>query len=153
MIRKFASVAVVAGVMLGTAGCNMITHVASAEFYAPSDGAMADAGKVAARNFLVLTDGTKSILVGSLVNSGLEGAAIQLSYPDAGTIKQAQVNLNAGQKFDLGYNGTAALPAVTEAKAGGLVEVTIKTGGSEATMSVPVLDGTLPEYKAVLDAN
>ena len=102
---------------------------------------------------VMLTDGTKSILVGSLVNSGLEGAAIQLSYPDAGTIKQAQVNLNAGQKFDLGYNGTAALPAVTEAKAGGLVEVTIKTGDSEATMSVPVLDGTLPEYKAVLDAN
>ena len=101
----------------------------------------------------LLTDGTKSILVGSLVNSGLEGAAIQLSYPDAGTIKQAQVNLNAGQKFDLGYNGTAALPAVTEAKAGGLVEVTIKTGDSEATMSVPVLDGTLPEYKAVLDGS
>ncbi|MFM5968678.1 MAG: hypothetical protein ACKOQ8_06540, partial [Micrococcales bacterium] len=116
MIRKFAAVAVIAGVMLGTAGCNMITHVATDDRYAPSDGAIGDAGDIKARNFLLLTDGTKSILIGSLVNSGPKGEAINLGYTYGGTFKTAQVNLNGGQKFDLGYNGTAGLPVVTDAK-------------------------------------
>jgi hypothetical protein len=150
MIRKFAAVAVIAGVMLGTAGCNMITHVATDDPYSASDGANVAAGDVKARNFLVLTDGTKTILIGSLVNSGAKGAAIALSYPD-GVVKTVQVNLNGGQKFDLGYNGTAALP-IASAKAGGIIEVSIKVGDEEATLRVPVLDGTLPEYKAILDA-
>jgi hypothetical protein len=151
MIRKFAAVAVVAGVMLGTAGCNMITHIASDDAYSASDGANGSAGDVDARNFLLLEDGTKSVLIGSLVNSGSDAAAIQLGYNDGGTDKSAQVNLNGGQKFDLGYNGTAALPVVTTVKPGGIVTVTIGVGSEKATLSVPVLDGTFPEYKAILD--
>lgn len=153
MIRKFAAVAVVAGVMLGTAGCNMITHVATAEVYAPSDGAMVDNGAVKARNFLLLTDGTKHILIGSLVNGSAEQITATVEYADNGSTKTANVSLNADQKFNLGYGGTAALPVVTDAKAGSLVDVSIVVDGNKTTMSVPVLDGTLPEYKAVLDAN
>ena len=71
MIRKIAAVTLAAGVMLGTAGCNMITHVASNDVYAPSDGAQATAGDVKARNFLLLEDGTKTLLIGSLAPSSV----------------------------------------------------------------------------------
>ena len=152
MIRKIAAVTLAAGVMLGTAGCNMITHVASNDVYAPSDGAQDTAGDVKARNFLLLEDGTKTLLIGSLVNSGIEAAAVSLNYIDGGASKVAQVNLNASQKFDLGYNGTAALPVATELKPGAVYQVSITVSGKTAAMSVPVLDGTLPEYKAILDA-
>ena len=152
MIRKIAAVTLAAGVMLGTAGCNMITHVATNDVYAPSDGAQTTSGDVKARNFLLLEDGTKVILIGSLVNSGTTAAAVSLNYVDGGANKTAQVNLNAGQKFDLGYNGTAALPVATELKPGAVYKVSITVDGTAAEMSVPVLDGTLPEYKAILDA-
>ena len=153
MIRKFAAVAVVAGVMLGTAGCNMITHTATSDGYAPSDGAQVNVGSVAARNFLLLKNDTKSILIGSIVNSGNAAAAVSINYTDAGATKTAQVNLNAAQKFDLGYNGTAALPVVTDLKAGAIATVSITVNGEAGEIRVPVLDGTLPEYKAILDAN
>ena len=153
MIRKFAAVAVVAGVMLGTAGCNMITHVATAEVYAPSDGAMVDNGAVKARNFLMLTDGPKHILIGSLVNGSKDAVSATIEFADNGSTKTAQVNLTGEQAFNMGYAGTAAQQVVSDAKAGSLVEVAIVVAGNKTTMSVPVLDGTLPEYKAVLDAN
>ena len=152
MIRKFAAIAIAAGVVLGTAGCNMISHVATNDPYAPSDGAQAHIGDLKARNFLLLQDSTKSILIGSLVNSAPDAVAASLEYSDGGANKITQVNLNGYQKFDLGYNGTAALPVVTDLKPGALFKLTLKSGTESAELSVPVLDGTLKEYKAILDA-
>ena len=152
MIRKIAAIAIAAGVVLGTAGCNMISHVATNDPYAPSDGAQGHVGDLKARNFLLLQDGTKSILIGSLVNSGVDPVSASISYADAGAQKVTQVNLNGLQKFDLGYNGTAALPIVTDLKPGALYDLSLKSGSESVDISVPVLDGTLAEYKAILDA-
>lgn len=152
MIRKIAAIAIAAGVVLGTAGCNMISHVATNDPYAPSDGAQGHVGDLKARNFLLLQDGTKSILIGSLVNSGVDPVSASISYTDAGAQKVTQVNLNSLQKFDLGYNGTAALPIVTDLKPGALYDLSLKSGSESVDISVPVLDGTLAEYKAILDA-
>lgn len=152
MIRKIAAIAIAAGVVLGTAGCNMISHVATNDPYAPSDGAQGHVGDLKARNFLLLQDGTKSILIGSLVNSGVDPVSASISYTDAGAQKVTQVNLNGLQKFDLGYNGTAALPIVTDLKPGALYDLSLKSGSESVDISVPVLDGTLAEYKAILDA-
>ena len=152
MIRKFAAVALAAGVMFGTAGCNMISHVATNDAYAPSDGAQADVSDVRARNFLLLTDGTKSILIGTLVNSGVDPVNVTLNYVDNGAKKANQASLGGGQKIDYGYNGTAALPVVTDLKAGSLFELTVLANGEKQELRVPVLDGTLAEYKAILDA-
>lgn len=153
MIRKFAAVAVAAGVMLGTAGCNMISHVATNDVYAPSDGAQVDVSDLRARNFLLLTDGTKSILIGSLVNGSANSISASLNYEDGGAKKTTQVNLNGAQKFDLGYNGTAALPVASDLPAGAIFKIEIAVGGEKQELRVPVLDGTLPEYKAILDAS
>ena len=153
MIRKIAAVAIAAGVVLGTAGCNMISHVATNDAYSPSDGAQGHVGDLKARNFLLLQDSTKTILIGSLVNSGPDAVSAALSYTDAGAEKTTQVNLNGYQKFDLGYNGTAPLTVATDLKPGALYKLTLKSGDETAELSVPVLDGTLPEYKAVLDGS
>ena len=153
MIRKFAAVALAAGVMFGTAGCNMISHVATNDVYAPSDGAQVDASDLRARNFLLLTDGAKHILIGTLINGGVDSLSATLSFEDGGAQKSTQVNLNAGQKFDIGYNGTAALPVVSDLPAGALFKVEVSVDGNKQELRVPVLDGTLAEYKAILEAN
>jgi hypothetical protein len=56
-IRKFATVAVAASLLLGTAGCTFMNPIASRIEYAPSDGTQASLTNVDARNFLVLSDG------------------------------------------------------------------------------------------------
>lgn len=153
MFRKFATVVIAAGVILGTAGCNMISPVASIEQYAPSDGAQADLGKVAARNFLLLTHGEHHRwLIGTIVNTGLEDQQLTLTYPEAGANKTVSITLAAGQKFDLGYNGTSALMIDTETPAGALFPITLAANGQEPiALGVPAMDGTLAEYKTIID--
>lgn len=152
MFRKFATVVIAAGVVFGTAGCNMISPVASIEQYAPSDGAQADLGKVAARNFLLLTHGEHRWLIGTIVNSGLDDQALTLTYAEGGANKTVSVTLAAGQKFDLGYNGTSALMIDTDTPAGALFPVTLAASGQEPiALGVPAMDGTLAEYKTIIE--
>ena len=59
----------------------------------------------------------------------------------------------AGQKLDLGYNGNAPLNIALAGKAGETVTVYASTGTeTAATLDVPILDGTLSEYKDLVDA-
>ena len=152
MFRKFATVVIAAGVILGTAGCNMISPVASIEQYAPSDGAQADLGKLAARNFLLLTHGEHRWLIGTIVNSGLETQELSLSFQEDGANKVQTLTLTPGQKFDLGYNGTSAMMVKTTTPAGALFPVTLTPkGGEPVALGVPAMDGTLAEYKTIIE--
>ena len=148
-VRKFATVAVAASLLLGTAGCTFMNPIATRIMYAPSDGADASVPNVDARNFMYLTNGTDAALFGSLVNHGLNSSNVKLEYKDAATggSKQAQFTLLAGQKLDFGYNGTAALKFDLPKKLGGLVSVWLSADNQTgAEIRVPVLDGTLSEY-------
>ncbi len=152
MFRKFAAVVIAVGVAFGTAGCNMVNPVASMEAYTPSDGAQADLGKVAARNFILLTHGEHRWLVGTIVNSGLENQQLSLSYEEEGATKVQTITLTPGQKFDLGYNGTSALMVKTATQAGALFPVTLSAQGVEpVALAVPALDSTLEEYKLLIN--
>ncbi len=153
-IRKFATVAVAASLLLGTAGCTFLNPIASRIDYAPSDGTQVNLETVDARNFIYLSDGKgHAALFGSLVNRGLESASVKLQYTDAASkeSKDAFYTLLPAQKLDFGYNGTSALNFDLGGKPGQTVTVWVsadsKTGKS---MNVPVLDGTLAEYSELV---
>ena len=152
MFRKFATVVIAAGVILGTAGCNMISPVASIEQYAPSDGAQADLGKLAARNFLLLTHGEHRWLIGAIVNSGLETQELSLSFQEDGANKTMSITLTPGQKIDLGVGDTEPIDVKTTTPAGALFPVTLTPkGGEPVALGVPAMDGTLAEYKTIIE--
>jgi hypothetical protein len=153
-IRKFATVAIAASIMLGTTGCTFMNPVASRIDYAPSDGTQVNLESVDARNFIYLNDRNgHAALFGSLVNRGLETASVKLQYADAGSgeKKEAVYTLLPQQKLDFGYNGASALDFNLGGKPGQTVTVFVVAGTETGkAMNVPVLDGTLAEYSELV---
>ena len=149
-IRKIATVAIAASLMLGTSGCTFVSPIASRIEYAPSDGSQVTLKHVDARNFIYLSDGEGHFgLFGSLVNRGVTSTSVKLQYTDATTSekKEAFFTLLPSQKLDFGYNGASALNYDLGGKPGQVVTVFVVAEGEAGQgMNVPVLDGTLPEY-------
>ena len=149
-IRKIATVAVAASLMLGTTGCTFVSPIASRIEYAPSDGSQVTLKHVDARNFIYLSDGKGNHgLFGSLVNRDLTSTSVKLQYTDAtsGEKKEAFFTLLPSQKLDFGYNGASYLDFDLGGKPGAVVTVFVVADGEAGQgMNVPVLDGTLPEY-------
>jgi hypothetical protein len=150
-IRKIAAVGLAAGLLIGTSACGAVTPIATLQEYAPSDGVQADFTDVKLRNFMYLTDNEgHAALFGSIVNSGVQKADVKLQYTDANSseTKDVVVSVLAGQKLDIGYNGNAPLNIALAGKAGEAVTIYASTGNeTAATLDVPILDGTLSEYK------
>ena len=152
-IRKIATVAIAASLMLGTSGCTFVSPIASRIEYAPSDGSQVTLKYVDARNFIYLSDGEGHFgLFGSLVNRGVTSTSVKLQYTDATTSekKEAFFTLLPSQKLDFGYNGASALNYDLGGKPGQVVTVFVVADGEAGQgMNVPVLDGTLPEYAEI----
>jgi hypothetical protein len=155
-IRKFAAIGLAASLLLGTTGCSLFSPVASMVTYSPGDGTQIDLETVKIRNFMYLSDGKGGeALFGSIINPSLESKSIKIQYVD-GTLnekKEVAINLLAGQKIDLGYNGGSALAIDLDGEPGGVVEVFIIEGSNTGKrIEIPVLDGTLDQYKDLVDA-
>ena len=148
--RKFAAVAIAASVLVGTTGCTFISPIATMKVYTPGDGTDANFGDVAARNiFILVAPSGQTALFGSLVNQGDSANVASLTI--AG--QTYSLNLNAGEKLDIGYNGQNALSlGGLTAKAGSLVDVTFKTGSDSVDKTVPVLDGTFAQYAPLVNS-
>ncbi len=154
-IRKFASIAIAASLLLGTAGCTFMNPIASRIDYAPSDGTQVSfENNIDARNFMYLSDGNgHAALFGSLVNRGVTQTNVALQYTDASSNekKQTVYTLLPSQKLDFGYNGTSALDFNLGGKPGQTVTVFVIAGNETGkAMNVPVLDGTLTEYSELV---
>lgn len=154
-IRKFAAVGIAASLMLGTSACGALTPIASLESYAPSDGVEASFTNLKVRNFMYIADGEgNGALFGSVVNSGLEPATLKIQYTDAetGEKRDEALSLLAGQKRDLGYNGNTPLAIKLAGKPGQTVVMYVAEGSEVAAqLDVPILDGTLAEYKPLVE--
>ncbi|MEY3908688.1 MAG: hypothetical protein RLZZ90_595 [Actinomycetota bacterium] len=155
-IRKFAAIGIAASLLLGTTGCSLFSPVATRASYSPGDGTQIDLETIKVRNFMYLSDGKGGeALFGSIINPSLESKSIKIQYTD-GTLKEKKevaINLLAGQKIDLGYNGGSALAIDLDGEPGGVVEVFIIEGSNTGKrIEVPVLDGTLEQYKDLVDA-
>lgn len=152
--RLVASLAII-GLALGASGCSIKRDVESLKPYTPSDGAQVDLAQLKARNFIYLKNrGGAGALIGSLVNSGNEATRATLQFTDAATGQKAEISyqVGAGQKLDLGYNGQNAAAIDLEGEPGQLVKIyVVETGVNGKAMLVPVLDGTLAEYRPILE--
>lgn len=147
--RLAASAALALGIAIGGSGCAMITYQATTEKYDPSDGVSADLGSLAIRNMLVVSDdGEEGNMALSVTNSSTEDATLELQV--AG--ETVEVEVEAGQTVSPGAGEEEPiLVERLDAEVGGLVPVFITTEGAEGReVEVPVLDGRLPEYEALV---
>ena len=153
--RKIAAVAIAAAVALGTTGCTFNSPVASLEQYDPSDGVNGHVGKIKVRNLMILTTSTgQAAIFGSLVNQEHDAVATTVELHAHSTVSTPEIPLQvgAGEKLDLGYNGGQAIPLGFTAKAGSVVEMHVTVNGEKITLNVPVLDGTFAEYAPLVNS-
>ncbi|WP_066585557.1 copper chaperone PCu(A)C [Cellulomonas timonensis] len=149
--RRFALAGAVALVSAGLAGCSATNEITTQLDYAASDGVRATLGDVTAENLLVITagKGEEGALQGAFTNRGNTDVDVTLTTAD--DVELASVPVAAGSTVLLGGTRGELVTFTTPVAPGATLPVTLSTGsaGTEA-ISVPVLDGTLSEYTALV---
>lgn len=152
--KKFLTLSAAALVVLGLTGCSLNPEVESLRPYAPSDGVQVDVEALKTRNLMfVRSESGAAILIGSFVNSTMEEVmgSIETTDADGNTLK-FEFSVEPGGKFDLGYNGNPGLELSVSEIPGAMRNVFVAAGGDPVGLLVPVLDGTLEEYRPFVEA-
>jgi hypothetical protein len=154
-LRRLAATAVVLAISLTASACSISGNVASLQPYSPSDGQQIDLEQVKARNFMYLVaESGNGYLVGSLVSQASKSIVIKIQYVDPNTLAKTDyfIEVPAGQKIDFGYNGNPAISLpVVERPGQTALFYFLESDTINASMRVPVLDGTLAEYRSLLE--
>jgi hypothetical protein len=149
-VRAGVAAAIAALVMLGVAAC---APIASLKHYDPSDGVSTTVGEVKVLNALVLTtSGADGNLLFSAYNPTDSRIQLNVQYGDAGnrTTVHATLQPDTTTNFGYGKHGQFLLSGL-DTKPGSLTRIYFQYGdevGSQLT--VPVLDGSLPQYQNLL---
>lgn len=154
---QIKKIATLTSLVLATAllsGCSLSREVTSLEMYAPSDGTMVDAASLKARNVMIIKgSGNKALLIGSFVNSGMEPVMASLQTTDStGEELRVAFEVKPAGKFDLGYNGTEGVLLSLDAKPGSIHTIYVSDGSDPIELVVPVMDGSLAEYRPFVES-
>jgi hypothetical protein len=152
-IKKLIAAVAAVLTVFALAGCSLSREVASLDPYAPSDGVQLDLPEIKARNLMFVSDGKgNSVLIGSFINATSEKVTAQLETMDSnGEVIITEVTIDGGGKFDLGYNGTEGKELYLTELPGSMHPVYLRVTGNPSQMLVPILDGTLEEYRPFID--
>jgi hypothetical protein len=150
--RAVASVAVAALVLLGTSACNFVAPQATSDMYEPSDGTATTVGDVKVVNALLISaDGEEANLVANFINKSDSRVRVTLQYKSGSQKVDETITVGPGQVKQVGGDGIEVMLENIDAKPGDLFPVYLQYGNAEGKqLLVPVLDGTLPEYEALL---
>lgn len=153
--RAAASVVLAGALLAGTAGCTFVTPQATLNKYDPSDGVGITVGTVDVRNAVALVskDGRAYSLLVTLVNNGTAPASVTLQYESSGN--KASIVKAVTPHSALSFGNTVDEEQIIilnpGAPAGALYPVYVQSGKAPGKeMLVPVLNGSLPQYKDLL---
>jgi len=151
--KKFIALIAAIATVFALAGCSLSREVASLDPYAPSDGVQVDTDELKARNVMfVVDDAGNAVLIGSFINPGQGAVSATLETLDSnGTVVMTEMTVEAGAKFDLGYNGTEGKYLYLTETPGSMHPVYMRVTGDPTRMLVPILDGALEEYRGFID--
>ena len=151
--KKITAVIAALLTVFALAGCSLSREVASLDPYAPSDGVQVDTEELKARNVMfVVDDEGNAVLIGSFINPGSGAVSATLETMDSdGNLIMTEMVVEAGQKFDLGYNGTDGKYLFLTETPGSMHPVYLRVTGDPTRMLVPILDGALEEYRGFID--
>lgn len=143
--RIVVAAVALAALSLGVTSCGAINQQATTVHYAASDGIVANVGDLGLRNVLfVEADKTSEArLLGTLVNDTNE--PLTMSMKVNGTTLEFSVPAKSVKEFEKDSNKTL-IPS-TGVIAGAQVPTTVTVADTSTEVKVPVVDGTLPEYR------
>lgn len=146
--RVAASFVLAAGVILGTAGCNLLAPQDTTQIQTSSVGVQGQVGDVAIRDAVLVSNGTDANLVATFVNESAQPVSVDVA-PASDTAAAQSVNVPA--------NGTTVVSDSTavqfndvSAALGSLYPIYFTyTGGEGTTVSLPVVTGELAMFSTL----
>lgn len=143
--RCLAAGSLAAVALLGTTGCSFVNEEATLQVYSPSDGMRADVGDAELRNLLLVSKAPSSAgrFLGSVFNDSPEPLEVVITVEGTAT----RLTVPAGGRLELGDPENEHVIPDTGSFPGGLAEATIAAGDVRQDDQIPVLDGTLEEYR------
>jgi len=150
---KLAIAAAAIGVgLLSVTGCGFVNAQQTSHQYSASDGVKADLGQLELRNMLIVASGENQPgrVIGAVFNKSSSDATLTISGANGA---QTEIPVKANSETYLNDEADAAVLSTAGTRPGGLSPVTIRSGSDSATINVPVVDGTLPEYKEYLPSS
>ncbi len=150
--RIAASVLLAAGLLVGTAGCNLLAPQATTKHYDASDGVSANVGTIDVRNALVVSDdGELGNFVVTMVNNGAESAKVTVQYAAGGQKTTETVKLDANSSTIFGEPGGELITLEDMGvQPGALIPIFVQSGDAEGKeLLVPVLTTQLKEYSTL----
>lgn len=151
-MKKSLAAAAAALAVVTLAGCSYVNPITTQEYYAASDGVHLNIDDVEAQNLILFTSGAgePAVLVGTLVNRGTEDVELRVSF-DGQTA--TTVPAPAGTSVVLSPIDGVEVPGVSPVLPGQVTDVGFANDSDGYfTLSIPVMDGTLPQYTAIVDA-
>ena len=137
--------------LLSMTGCGYINPQQTAQQYSASDGTRTDLGPLQLRNFIIVSDGEDKPgrVIGAVYNTSAQDAVLTIKGAQG---SQAQVPVKQHSYTMLNDTTEAKILIPAGAKPGGLAQVTISDDATSqaAQFGVPVLDGTIVDYKSYL---
>jgi hypothetical protein len=147
---KLAIAAAAIGVgLLSVTGCGFVNAQQTTHQYSASDGIKADLGSLQLRNILIVASGENQPgrVIGAVFNTSSSDATLTMSGANGA---QTEIPVKANSQTYLNDTTDAAILSTAGVIPGGLTPITIRSGSDSATVNVPVVDGTLPEYAKYL---
>lgn len=153
--RLVSAVVLAVAVALSTAGCGFITPQATDYEYAPSDGVNVDAGAVDVRNALFITnnDATTFNLSMTTVTAEKSAQDLKITLVIDGERSSKKLSVESGlTKYGNAEDGQEQIVFTNlDLKAGQTVLAYFEVTGTEPVQQyVPVLDGSMKEYKSLV---
>lgn len=137
--------------LLTMTGCGYITPAQTSVQYSASDGTRADLGPLQLRNMLIISDGENKPgrVIGAVYNTSAKDVKLTINGASG---SQTQVPVKKNSYVLLNDSTDAATLSTAGGKPGSLVEVTIREDSTnlESKFKMPVLDGTIKDYKTYL---
>ncbi|MCX6499243.1 MAG: hypothetical protein NTU93_10645 [Arthrobacter sp.] len=137
--------------LLSVTGCGYINPQQTSVQYSASDGTRTDLGPLQLRNMMVVSDGENKAgrVIGAVYNTSSND--VKLTINGAGG-SQIQVPVKKNAYVLLNDNTAPAVLSTTGGKPGSVIEVTIREDATNlnAKFKMPVLDGTITDYKQYL---
>ncbi|MHC6175525.1 hypothetical protein [Glutamicibacter endophyticus] len=144
--RRIAASIALTALAFGATGCGAINQQATTTNYAASDGSNITVAEAKARNILLVVndESNEARLIGSVVNRS--DSALSLSIAPEG-LAPIRLNVPADTALKLEDDANEQLVSNLTKSPGEHIDVTLSVGGESVESSIPVVDGTLPEYR------
>ena len=148
--QRAAAAGVIALAVLGVSSCSAVNEQATVREYSPSDGIVENVGEVELRNLLVVSngDGEAGRVLGTVVNASPDNVDFSLAM--GGTT--LTWNIESGDKVifeDITTEAEVTVPNVDVLPGTGL-RADASNGAETVELKVPVVDGTLEDYREYL---